>query len=104
MSKSLIFRLSGAPNPGSIVTISYCDPRGGRTDAKHEVTELDTLETISAGLAAEIASGWPPEGFGAKARGASILLNCQDCVQQVTFSTQIDGNEGGLAIEQEAWD
>lgn len=116
--KIVIATLSGQPHVGDIVELHYMAPRGGRTTAGHIVLEVDeqtgldtfrrrpqTLEEIADMIAksAEVQycgakSGTP--AFKAKARGATIRVECKDEVEDVTFVPEIKpANGGDLAMD-----
>lgn len=93
--------IGGTPTVGDTVLLMYSSPRGGRTEAGHVVRENqqregsiirlspDTLEQIAEGIAQSMRKHFMPEAFRWQANGASIRIECQDAVSDVTFFSQV---------------
>jgi len=116
--KTLVITIKD-PAANDHVFVSYYDPRGGRTDVSYrvmgerlkpipdehgvvtraETIPADTPIDVARALMRGINKDWMSESFKAKLKeDGSLVINCNDAVDRVTFKSHVDGG-GGTKVE-----
>lgn len=106
--KTIVFKLSGKPDVGDLVILSYASQRGGRTHVMHRVGAVtkpigpvtESLDAIARSLVDQIDKGWMKEAFEAKAKGSTVIVQCTGLVSDVTFQVDIEGSGVKGTIEE----
>lgn len=102
--KIVLFRLSGEPEIGDLIILRYSAPRGGSTHVMHRIGTLpeamakgvpESLAIVANLLVKEINDAWMKEFFHATFKPpATVRIECQNDVDNVTFFGEIEGSEG----------
>lgn len=92
--KIVLFKLSGQPQPNDLLIVRYSAPRGGSTHVMHRFKGGEALMDVASAMARDINDHWMNDYFRASTRApATLRIECQDIVSDVTFYAEIEGGD-----------